>query len=600
MAAHQSPGKSPVRGGSQQTRPDASLLHTGAPRGSAAGPLSVSSSVDQAAIHADSLKPALQHSDENSSRVSKRSKVVARNVRRVLCIFPAYAPAFGTFSHALRLAGAKAFMPPQGLLLIANYLPETWPVRFIDENMRRAKAADFAWADVVFVTGMHIQAAQIHDVRARARASGKVTALGGPSVSAAPEMYPDYDYLHIGELGDATDDLIACLDETIAAPPGQMRFSTVKRLPLAQFPFPAYDLVRFDKYLLGTLQFSSGCPYQCEFCDIPALYGRQPRTKSPQQLIGELDFILSQKTHPPSIYFVDDNFIANRKAAREMLPHLIAWQKKNGYPVSFTCEATLNIAKQTRLLEMMREACFEVVFVGIETPELEALKAMHKEHNASLPMLEAIQTLNSYGMEVVSGIILGLDSDTAGTEAHLKEFIDRSQIPMLTMNLLQALPKTALWERLAREGRLVEDGTHESNVRFLRPYDEVIATWRRCTAYAYDPERLYVRFTHQLDATYPNRITPSGNGRLSKSNLKRGAKLLFNLLFRVGLFANYRRPFWRMARHGIKHGLIESVLSVGFVSYHLIEFSREALDGDQNASFYSARARETTEDMRSA
>src|ERR1700743_267386 len=162
-----------------------------------------------------------------------------------------------------------------------------------------------------------------------------------------------------------------------------------------------------------------------------------------------------------------------------MLPHLVAWQKRHGYPVSFACEATLNIAKQPEILAMMREARFDAVFVGIETPELEALKAMRKEHNAALPMFEAIRTLNSYGLEVVSGIILGLDSDTAETEQRLKDFIDRSQIPMFTMNLLQALPKTPLWDRLARDGRLVEDDRRESNVRFLRPHDEVVAAWKR-------------------------------------------------------------------------------------------------------------------------
>src|SRR3954453_809605 len=144
-----------------------------------------------------------------------RSTIAARNSRRVLCVFPAYAPSFGTFSHALRLVGAKAFMPPQGLLLIANYLPQSWAVRFVDENMSRARRADFEWADVVFVSGMHIQAAQIHDVAARARSAGRLTVLGGPSVSATPHAYPDYDYLHIGELGDATDKLIAHLARTL-------------------------------------------------------------------------------------------------------------------------------------------------------------------------------------------------------------------------------------------------------------------------------------------------------------------------------------------------------------------------------------------------
>jgi hypothetical protein len=169
---------------------------------------------------------------------------------------------------------------------------------------------------------------------------------------------------------------------------------------------------------------------------------------------------------------------------------------------------------------------------------------------------------------------------------------------MLTINLLQALPKTALWDRLAQAGRLVEDGARESNVRFLRPYDDVVAMWQRCVAYSYDPERLYTRFVHQIKETYANRLHTPAGARLTKSNLKRGATLLFNLLLRVGMYADYRRPFWRMAWQAIKRGQIEALFGVGFISYHLIEFSREALRGDQNASFYSARARATTREMR--
>src|SRR3954470_13805466 len=413
----------------------------------------------------------------NGSEAAMRTSVTVTHRRRVLCVFPAYAPSFGTFSHAYKLMpGVRAFMPPQGLLLIAAYMPAQWPVRVIDENIRPASAADLAWADVVLVSGMHIQAPQIRDIARRAHAAGKVVALGGPSVSASPEMYPEIDYLHIGELGDATDALIAQLDASVAPPAAQVRFETAERLALTDFPIPAYDLVPLRRYLMLTLQFSSGCPYRCEFCDIPGLYGRQPRLKTPQQIVAELDAMRAQQ-HPPAVYFVDDNFIGNRKAAREMLPHLIAWQKQHGYPLQFSCEATLNIAKQTEILELMREALFLGLFVGIETPEADALKAMRKDHNNSLPMMGAIKTLNDYGLEVTSGIILGLDTDTEDTEARLKDFIDLSQIPMLTINLLQALPKTPLWDRLERAGRIADDPALESNVRFLRPYDEVVATW---------------------------------------------------------------------------------------------------------------------------
>ncbi len=520
-----------------------------------------------------------------------RCPVAVERERRILCVFPAYSPSFGTFSHAYPLLhDVHAFMPPQGLLVIAAYLPERWPVRFVDENMGAASPADFAWADVVLVSGMHIQAPQIHDIAARARAAGKVTVLGGPSVSGTPESYPDFDYLHIGELGDATDHLVQLLDASIEQPPAQIRLTTAERLPLGDFPIPAYDLITPHRYFIGSLQFSSGCPYRCEFCDIPALYGRQPRLKTPEQVIAELDAIVSRR-HPPAIYFVDDNFIGNRKAAKELLPHLVAWQKRRGYPVLFACEATLNLAKQTDILELMREAGFQNVFVGIESPDTEALKAIDKGHNASLPMIAAIETLNSYGLEVVAGIILGLDTDTAETGRRLIEFVERSKIPMLTVNLLQALPRTPLWDRLAREDRLSLDPARESNVRFLRPYDEVVQTWRDCVGEIYDPEKLFARFKHQIDATYANRIQRPIASQFNVANLRTGLVLATNLAIRIGLLSDYRRAYWKAARYAIAQGQVDNAFGIGLVAHHLIRFSREAVRGEQNASFYAAKVR---------
>ena len=270
------------------------------------------------------------------------------------------------------------------------------------------------------------------------------------------------------------------------------------------------------------MQFSSGCPYLCEFCDIPGLYGRQPRLKTPQQIIAELDAMRRQPGHPPVVYFVDDNFIGNRKAAKEMLPHLVEWQKQHGYPMQFACEATLNIAKQTEILELMREATFVGLFVGIETPEADALKAMRKDHNNAVPMMESIKTLNDYGLEVTSGIILGLDTDSADTESRLKDFIDLSHIPMLTINLLQALPKTPLWDRLKRDGAPGRrPGAREQRACSCAP----TTRWSRCGGAASPmptiPERLFARFHHQVDATYVNRKIPPAKGKLTWANLSR-------------------------------------------------------------------------------
>lgn len=517
----------------------------------------------------------------------------ARAGRRILCVFPRYTSSFGTFEYSYPLtAGVKAFMPPQGLLLIAAYLPEAWDVRFIDENIAAASEDDFRWAEAVLVSGMHVQRAQLNDICRRAHEFDLPVAIGGPSVSASPEYYPSFDYLHIGELGDATDELIALLARDVRRPPRQVVLETAERLPMTQFPVPAYELAQIPRYFLGSIQYSSGCPYQCEFCDIPALYGRNPRLKTPEQVTGELDKLLACGLIG-SVYFVDDNFIGNRKAALELLPHLIAWQKRTGFVLRFSCEATLNIAKRPEILEKMREAYFITIFCGIETPDPVALKAIAKDHNMMVPIMEAVATLNRYGLEVVSGIILGLDTDKPETGEHLLHFIDESQIPLLTINLLQALPKTPLWDRLRREHRLVEDDDRDSNVRFLMPYADVVAMWQRCMGEAYQPRKLFERYEHQVRFTYANRITPEyRRSRLTWPNVKLGATILKNIFWNVGVLGDYRGEFWKFAARRLMRGQIEHLVAVSLVAHHLILYARIASRGRANASHYSMRQRE--------
>jgi hopanoid C-2 methylase len=513
--------------------------------------------------------------------------------RRILCIFPKYSRSFGTFHHAYPLMSrVKAFMPPQGILVVAAYLPKQWEVRFIDENVQVAKRSDYQWADAVIVSGMHIQRPQINQINEIAHKEGKITVVGGPSVSGCPEYYPDFDILHLGELGDATDRMIEYLDTHTTRPNKQIRFETQERLPLNEFPIPAYDLVNLKHYFLANVQFSSGCPYRCEFCDIPELYGRNPRLKEPEQVLAELDAMLASG-NPGAIYFVDDNFVGDRRAITKLLPYLIDWQKRNGYPVQFACEATLNLAQSPKLLEMMREAYFCTVFCGIETPETDALQAISKTQNLSIPILDAIKILNSYGMEVVSGIIIGFDTDTPDTPDRILEFIRLSQIPMLTINLLYALPKTPLWRRLEQEGRLVFEENRESNIDFLMPYEQVVNMWQRCITEAYKPEFLYQRFAYNMQHTYPNRIAvPNSPARTSWDNIKKGLTILSNIIFRVGVFGNYRKIFWNMAMPALKAGNIEGLIHVGLVGHHLIKFAQECDRGDESASFYSQRVRQ--------
>ncbi len=515
--------------------------------------------------------------------------IPVRSRRRILCVFPRYARSFGTLHHAYPLHGrARAFMPPQGMLVIAAALPAAWEVRFVDENLRATTEDDYAWADAVLVTGMHVQRERIREVGRAARRHGKVTALGGPSVSACPEWYPDFDILHLGELGDATAKLFRRLDRTVERPREQLRLKTSQRTPLEDFPLPAYHLVDLEDYFLASIQFSSGCPFRCEFCDIPALYGHRPRLKTPERVCQELDAMM-EAGPPNAVYFVDDNFTGSQKAALELLPHLVEWQRENGYRVSFACEASINVVRNERILELLREAAFHTMFVGIETPEEDALLGMSKKQNLTVSIPDAVAKLNGYGIEVVSGIILGLDTDTEETPEHILSFIEATKIPMLTINLLYALPRTALWDRLQEEGRILSDGAggEESNVDFLLPREAVQAGWLRCVREANAPEALYRRFQHQVEHTYPNRLRPQGGRRVSGADVRRGLGMLARVLWKAGVRSDYRKSFWKLALPALRRGDVESVVHVGMVAHHLIEFARDCQRGVGEFSFYA-------------
>ena len=514
------------------------------------------------------------------------------NVRRILCVFPAYTKAFGTFDHAFPLMGpVKAFMPPQGILLIAALVPREWQVRFIDENIRPVLESEFAWADAVLVSGMHIQRKQILDIARRAHRAGKVVALGGPSVSAAPENYEDIDLLHCGEVGDGTLELFRRIDETPARPEQQIIYRTVGRLPMTDFPTPAYRLIDIRQYLLGCVQYSSGCPFTCEFCDIPALYGRNPRLKSPQQILAELDQLADGGT--PSIYFVDDNFIANPRAAQDLLPHLVEWQRRRDYTVRLSCELTFNVVEYPEILELMRQAFMTNIFIGIETVEPDALRAMSKKQNVRTPMLEAVEKINSYGIEIAAGIIIGLDTDTPETTDAILEFIEVSQIPIVTPNLLVALPHTPLYERLEKANRLNSGEGRDSNIEYLQSYEEVVANWKHVIRETYEPRNIYKRYAAQAKRTYRHRKRPVRPlDQLTWPNLRRAIEIFSRTAWRVGICSDYRKEFWKMTRRELRQGNVESVFQIAMVAHHLITFGRECLTRDVQASAYSARGRE--------
>jgi radical SAM superfamily enzyme YgiQ (UPF0313 family) len=513
-----------------------------------------------------------------------------KNRRRILCAFPRYSYSFGTFNHAFPLMGdVKGFMPPQGILVVTALIPEEWEIKFVDENIQRVTPEEFAWADAVFVSGMHIQRHRIHDLTRRAHDAGKVVALGGPSVSSAPDYYPDIDLLHCGEVGDSTLRLFQRLDETVERPEQQIIYRTVERLPMSDFPTPAYDRINVRDYLLGSVQFSSGCPFTCEFCDIPALYGRNPRLKTPEQVVRELDLLADGGC--VSVYFVDDNFIGNPKAAENLLDALIEWQKRRDCQVRLACEATLNMAGHTRILEKMRQAFFTNCFFGIETPDPTALKAMKKGQNMRMPILEAIQTVNRYGIEAASGIIMGLDTDTGETPQALMDFAEISHIPIMTVNILYALPNTALYARLEKDNRVLHDvENRDSNIVFLQPYETVVRNWQRVIANVFGAENLYRRYAYNAKHTYPNRIKPKNPLRQATwPNIRRALGIFRRIIWRVGICSDYRAEFWKMAWTELKQGNVETMFQVAMVAHHLITYARECTQGKMQSSNYSIR-----------
>lgn len=473
-------------------------------------------------------------------------------------------------------------MTPLGLLQIAAYLPSKWEIRLIDENMHLATDADYEWADAILITGMHAQRKQVDAINTRAHSFGKLTVLGGPSVSRCPEYYPDLDIIHMGELGDATDKLIEYIDNSVERPADQIRLQTIERLPIENFPIPAYSLLNLREYFVTSVQSSSGCPHQCEFCDVPGLYGRAPRSKQPDQVIAELNAIMDHGGRGP-IYFIDDDFIANPKAALNLLSSLVEWQHRNGHKIEFICEATISLAQHTDILDLMREAGFMMVFCGIESPDPNTLKAIHKEHNLRRPIIESIRTINSYGIEVSAGIIFGFDTDTPETSEAVVQFVRESQIPLLTINLLYALPNTPLYYRLKEEGRLVEDPNRGSNIAFSLPYETVLGGWRKCLHEIYSPHNLLKRFLYQTVHTYPNRLSER---KPTLADLVMGTRLLGGILWKIGCRSNYRGEFWKVIGPLLRSGRIEDVLHIGFVGHHLINFARGCVSGEAEPCFY--------------
>jgi len=368
----------------------------------------------------------------------------------VLLVYPEFPDTFWSYKHALKFIRKNAYTPPLGLLTLAPMLPEHWTPRLADLNVAPLKAVDLQWADIVFISGMVVQKNSAHQAIARCKEAGLPVVAGGPLFSSEPEAFGQVDHFVLDE---AEETLPRFLADYEAGTP-QPVYRAEKHPELAQTPIPDWDLVEMKKYSAMCIQYSRGCPYQCEFCNITTLFGHRPRIKSADQVVAELDSLYDHGWRS-DVFFVDDNFIGHKKHLKtELLPALIRWRQEHP-EVKFYTEVSINLSDDVQLLDMMVSAGFTTVFVGIETPDEAGLEEAHKQQNRHRDMVEDVKRLHRAGLQVQGGFIVGFDSDTPSIFQRQIDFIQNSGIVVAMVGLLQAPVGTKLYERMKQAGRLL-------------------------------------------------------------------------------------------------------------------------------------------------
>jgi radical SAM superfamily enzyme YgiQ (UPF0313 family) len=411
-----------------------------------------------------------------------------------LLVYPRFdAVTFWNFKRTAEVFGAKYPAPPLGLITVAALLPRSWSLRLINRNTEELSDDDLEWADLVLTGGMLPQQSDTLDIIDFCHARGKPVVVGGPAVTSSPHLYRAADFRVLGEAEGIIDKFIAAWE----AGARQGEFEAEKfQVDVTTSPIPRFDLLKFDDYLHIGVQFSRGCPFTCEFCDIIELYGRVPRAKSNAQMLAELDE-LYRLGYRGYVDFVDDNLIGNKKAVKAFLPELESWLEAHDHPFRFTTEASLNLADDAEFLKLMNRANFIGVFVGIESPDTATLIAMRKKQNTRRNIAESIHKIYAAGLFVTAGFIVGFDSETQSMADAMIELIEEAAIPICMVGLLYAVPNTQLTRRLDKEGRLhaeperpdlsADQCTMGLNFETLRPREEILADYKRVLERIYDP-----------------------------------------------------------------------------------------------------------------
>ena len=454
----------------------------------------------------------------------------------VLLVYPRNPDSFWSFTHVLKFVSRKSAFPPLGLLTVAAMLPPAWNLRLADLNVRPLADGDIRWADYVFLSGMIVHKASAHEIAGRCAALGRTVVAGGPLFTTGHAEFPEIRHFVLGEAENLAARLVADLERGVLEP-----FYRSPHWPdVHGTPVPRWDLVELRDYVTMPVQFSRGCPFNCEFCDIVVMNGRVPRTKEPAQVLRELEALRSRGWRD-MVFIVDDNFIGNRKRTRELLRELVGWRARTSPAMGFFTEASVNLADDAELCELMVQAGFKKVFLGIETPSAEGLEECDKRQNQGRDLGEAVRTIQRAGMEVMGGFIVGFDSDPADIFRRQFEFIQRSGVVTAMVGLLSALPQTALYRRLAAEGRILSEtcgNNTDAAINFVTRLDPEFlrSGYRELMRSLYEPANYYRRIR-----TFLRSYRPRGpSARLSGADLRAFLRSLWVLGFRHA----GRVPFW--------------------------------------------------------
>ncbi|MGF1539367.1 MAG: B12-binding domain-containing radical SAM protein [Pleurocapsa sp.] len=514
---------------------------------------------------------------------------------RVLLIYPLFPKSFWSFEKSLALVDRKALLPPLSLITVAAILPQEWEFKLVDRNIRNIRESEWDWAELVIISGMIVQredlAAQIKEAKKR----NKTVVVGGPYATSTSDNLQDkgVDYLVLDEGEITLPMFVAALERGESSGV----FRSTEKPDVTQTPIPRYDLVEFEAYDNMSVQFSRGCPFQCEFCDIIVLYGRKPRTKTPQQLISELQKLYDLGWRG-NLFMVDDNFIGNKRNVKLLLKELKVWMKEKNYPFSFDTEASVDLAQDDELMELMTDCGFKKVFLGIETPDEASLSLTQKFQNTRDPLSESVDKITKAGLQVMAGFIIGFDGEKSGAGDRIVRFVEQTGIPLAMFSMLQVLPSTALWTRLEKEERLLATEAGNINQTTLmnfvptRPIEEIAREYVNGFLTLYEPKAYQERIFHYFMKLGSPKHSP--NRKIDRKSIK----ALLTMCWRQGIVRDTRWKFWinliKLIQHNPK--VIPSYfVSCGYLE-HFVEYReivREQINRQLEAYLATQKERET-------